>query len=100
MTAGAAHLAGRRRRFALPSWKRLRAGLLIALVGAAALLAAYMLWFRDSSFVAIEEVAVTGTDVPPAVAGELTTAATGLSTLHLDRDAIEAAVAGEPSVAG
>lgn len=100
MTARAARLIGGRPRAAPSSWKRLRTGILLALVAAAALLAAYMLWFRDSPFVAVEEVEVTGADVPPAIAGELTTAATGLSTLHLDRDAIEAAVAGEPSVAG
>lgn len=100
MTTRAARLIGRRPRIAMPAWRRLRGWLIVALVLAAALLAAYMLWFRDSSLVAIEEVQVTGAEVPPGVADELSAAATGLSTLHLDRDAIEAAVADDPSVAG
>jgi cell division protein FtsQ len=74
--------------------------LVVAFLLAAALLAGYMLWFRDSSLVAIEKVEVTGTDVPSGTAAELTAAATGLSTLHLDRDAVEAAVADDPAVAG
>jgi cell division septal protein FtsQ len=100
VTTRAARLLDRRPQVALPSWPRLRTGLFVALVLAAALLAAYMLWFRDSSLVAIDEVEVTGADVPPGAAADLTAAATGLSTLHLDRDAIEAAVADDPAVAG
>jgi cell division protein FtsQ len=100
MTSRVARVLPSRPTAALPSWPRLRAWLIAAVLIGAALLAAYMLWFRDSSLVAIEEVEVTGADVPPGVAAELTAAATGLSTLHLDRDAIEAAVADDPSVAG
>jgi len=100
MSGQAGRLLARRPAIALPSWPRLRLGLVIALVLAGALIAAYMLWFRDSSFVAIEKVEVTGADVPSGVAAELTAAATGLSTLHLDRGAIEDAVADDPAVAG
>jgi cell division protein FtsQ len=100
MTTRAARLIPRRPRVALPSWPRLRVWLVAIVLVAAALLAAYMLWLRDSSLVAIEKVEVTGADVPSGVAAELTAAATGLSTLHLDRGAIEAAVADDPSVAG
>ena len=46
----------------------------------------------------IETVKVTGANVAPGVEEELSSAATGLSTLHLDRGAIEAAVADDPSV--
>ena len=100
MTARTARLLARRPRIALPSRPRLRTGLVVAFLLAVALLAGYMLWFRDSSLVAIEKVEVTGTDVPPGTAAELTAASTGLSTLHLDRDAVEAAVADDPAVAG
>ena len=48
-----------------------------------------MLWFRDSSLVAVDEVRVTGANVAPGVADQLTAAATGLTTLHLDRAALE-----------
>lgn len=71
---------------------------MVGLVVAAALLAGYMLWFRDSSFVAVEQVEITGSDLSPEVEGHLSEAAMGLSTLHLDRSALEAAVADDPSV--
>lgn len=76
----------------------IRRRLIIAALLAAALVAAYMLWFRDSSFVAVEDVTVTGADVSPAVEADLTNAAMGLSTLHLDRSKLEEAVADDPSV--
>ncbi len=63
-----------------------------------ALLAGYMLWFRDSSFVAVERVEVTGADLSPDVERRLSEAAIGLSTLHLDRSTLDAAVADDPSV--
>ncbi|HET6831125.1 MAG TPA: cell division protein FtsQ/DivIB [Solirubrobacterales bacterium] len=103
MSTRAGRLLPRRPAIAMPSWsstRRLRVGLVVVLALAAALVAAYMLWFRDSSFVAVEKVEVTGANVPPGVADELAAAATGLSTLHLDRGAIEAAVAEDPAVAG
>lgn len=62
------------------------------------LVGGYMLWFRDSSFVAVEEVEVTGADLTADIEGQLSGAAMGLSTLHLDRSALEAAVADDPSV--
>jgi len=98
MAARAGRLASRRPAVSLPSWPRLRNRLIVALLIVAALVAGYMLWFRDSSLVAIENVKVTGADLGPGVEESLSAAATGLSTLHLDRGAIEAAVAEDPSV--
>ncbi len=97
MAARASRLT-RRPSLSVPAWPRLRNRLIVALVVLAALAAAYMFWFRDSSLVAIENVKVTGADVAPGVEEQLTAAATGLSTLHLDRGAIEDAVADDPSV--
>lgn len=88
------------RRSAAPalSWPRVRNRLIVAGLVLVALAAAYTLWFRNSSLVAIEDVRVTGADVPSGVEGRLTAAATGLSTLNVDRAAIESAVADDPSV--
>lgn len=73
-----------------------RAGVLaIALV---VLAAGYMLWLRDSSLVAVERVSVTGAEREPAVEAALAAAATEMTTLHVDEDALRAAVADEPSV--
>ena len=49
----------------LPSWRVTRRWLIVAVILAAALIAGYMLWFRDSSFVAVEKVNVTGADTSP-----------------------------------
>lgn len=99
MAARAARLLRRPSARAL-SWPRIRNRLIVAGLVLAALAAAYLLWFRDSSLVAIENVRVTGADVAPGVADRLTAAATGLSTLNIDRAAIESAVADDPSVVG
>ena len=100
MAAGASRLLSRRPALAMPSWPRLRNRLILAVLLLAALAAGYMLWFRDSSLVAIDDVRVTGANVAPGVEDRLTAAATGLSTLHLDRAAIESAVADDPTVVG
>ena len=62
------------------------------------LLAGYMLWFRDSSFVRIETVEVAGAEGAPDVVADLTTAAGDMSTLHVDRTALFASVADDPAV--
>jgi len=100
MAARASRLIPRPPALSMPSWPRLRNRLVVAVVLIAALLAGYMLWFRDSSLVAIDDVRVTGANVAPGVEDRLTAAATGLSTLHLDRAAIESAVADDPTVVG
>ena len=100
MAAGASRLLSRRPALAMPSWPRLRNGLIVTVLLLVAIAAGYMLWFRDSSLVAIDDVRVTGANVAPGVEDRLTAAATGLSTLHLDRAAIESAVADDPTVVG
>jgi len=84
----------------LPRWRNVRRLLLVGALALAVLLVAYMLWFRDSSFVRIDHVEVVGAESDASVASALEAAADGQSTLHLDVGALRAAVADEPSVAG
>ena len=77
--------------------------ILITLVLVLGLLAAaYQLWFRNSSFVAVEKVTIAGIQGPEeeAVESALSRAAAGMSTLNVDEDALLAAVAGFPTVTG
>ena len=65
-----------------------------ALAGAAAvvlLTALYMLWFRDSSFVAVDQVTVTGLTSRDAdrVRSALTSTAKTMTTLHVDQERLE-----------
>ena len=66
------------------------------------LAATYQLWFRNSSFVAVEKVTVEGVHGPEqeAVEAALSQAAGGMTTLNVDDEALEAAVAGFPTVVG
>jgi cell division septal protein FtsQ len=100
---GAVGRALPRPRIALPSGPPrrtvLRAALVFAMLGAA-LSAGYLLWFKHSSFVAVEQVRVSGADERPDIAVALEQAGLGQSTLAVDREALEAAVAGDPAVAG
>ncbi len=84
----------------LPRWRIVRRRLILIALVAAALAAAYLLWLRDSSLVRVTDVDVVGADSDAGVAAALESAAAGQSTLHLDVDALRAAVADEPSVAG
>jgi cell division protein FtsQ len=79
---------------------RLRRRLLAALAALVVLLAFYMLWFRDSSFVAVQQVKVTGGRGSDAarVRAALTGVARDMTTLHVDRDKLQQAVAGFSSV--
>jgi cell division protein FtsQ len=79
---------------------KLRRRLLIALVLAAALFAIYRLWFRDSSFVSVQHVTVTGltTKDAPRIRLALTSAARDMSTLNMSQAALSSAVAGFPIV--
>jgi cell division protein FtsQ len=75
------------------------------LVGAAltiAGLALGWLWFRDSSFAAVERVTITGSGSSERaeVREALTTTGRGMSTLHVDADALRAVVRPFSSVAG
>lgn len=74
---------------------------LLGLITATLLLAAgYQLWLRDSELVAVEDVQVTGlsTDESERVRSALTAAARSMTTLHVDRDRLEQAVAIYPVV--
>jgi len=104
----AATVAGRRRvsprRAAARAVRRLSPRLkrrLIALaVACLALAAGYQFWLRDSSLVAVEHVEVTGVTSSDAarVRAAITSAARDMTTLHVDREALDRAVAGYPVV--
>jgi cell division protein FtsQ len=86
---------------ALPSLPpRVKRWLLIALVLCLVLLVGYRFWFRDSSFVTVEKVQVTGltTKDGPRVRAALASAAHSMTTLHVRRDELEQAVAAYPVV--
>ena len=81
-------------RAALALPPRFRRRLLVILVAALALAALYQFWFRDSSFVRVQKVTVTGlsgTDAPRHRAA-LIAAAHGMTTLHVDVDALRRAM--------
>jgi cell division protein FtsQ len=74
---------------------------LLALAAAAVVVASlYMLWFRDSSFVRVEQVRVTGLTTKDAktLRRSLVAAASSMTTLHVDHEGLEQAVAGYPVV--
>ncbi len=79
---------------------RFRRRLLIALAAALVLAAAYQLWLRDSSLVAVEDVAVTGLTTKDAerVRAALVSAAHSMTTLHVRQDELEKAIAAYPVV--
>jgi cell division septal protein FtsQ len=74
----------------------------IALVVLGLLAAGYFLWFRNSSFVAVEAVSVTGIEGPEAAAvkAALEEEAGEMTTLNVDEDALRDATAGFPTVVG
>jgi cell division protein FtsQ len=90
--------APRRVLAALPP--RLRRWLLIALAACLVLAAGYQFWLRDSSLVAVEDVSVTGltTKDAPRVRAALTLAARSMTTLHVQEDELEGAIAAYPVV--
>jgi cell division protein FtsQ len=79
---------------------RLRPRVILALVAVLALLGGGWLWFRDSSFVAVEQVTVTGQSGPDAAAirAALTTAARNMTTLDVDMNQLRIAVSPYPAV--
>src|SRR3954447_24174643 len=78
------------------SVKRILAGVLVA---ACAVVGAW-LWVRDSSFVAVRTVTVTGlsSSETPQIRSALRSAALDMTTLHVREDALRAAVAAYPSI--
>lgn len=85
---------------AAPGWPLLRRRLALALIVLAAIVALYLLWFRDSSLVAVKEVTVTGTDGDPAAEAALARAGVEMTTLHVDETALWEVVADDPAVVG
>ena len=80
-----------------PRWRR---RLLAALVLALMLFSAYRFWFRDSGFVRVEHVTVTGltTKDAPRIRLALTAAAKDMTTLKVQQSALDSAVSGFPIV--
>ena len=85
---------------ALLASQRLRRRLLVLAAGLLVLAAGYQFWLRDSSLVAVERVTITGLSASDAerVRLALTGAGREMTTLHVDHEALERAVAGFPVV--
>jgi cell division protein FtsQ len=81
---------------------KLRRWLSIALATALVLAAGYQLWLRDSSFVSVEDVTVTGLTTKDAarVRAQLISAARTMTTLHVEQDELRQAIAAYPVVQG
>jgi len=84
-------------RLSLASW---RSRLILVAILAGGLAIAYFAWFRDSSFVAVEDVKVEGVSTADRdrVTDALTEAAKGMTTLHVDAGQLATAVSGFPTV--
>jgi cell division protein FtsQ len=81
---------------------RLRLWLAILVVMCLVLAAGYRFWLRDSSFVAVEDVKVSGLTTKDAerLRVALTSAGHTMTTLNVDREVLERAVAHYPVVRG
>jgi cell division protein FtsQ len=99
MSASPIPVLSRLRAPSLPSRRVILRWVVIVAVLVSALAAAYVLWFRDSSFVRVENVTVKGSEGDAAAASAITSAAEGQSTLSFDVEAVRAAVADDPNVA-
>ena len=78
----------------------LRRRLIAAAIGVVVLWAGYMLWFRNLSLFAIDEVTVTGaTTNEPAIKRAIEQVAGDMTTLHLDDGKLRSTVAHFPTVA-
>jgi cell division protein FtsQ len=79
---------------------RLKRRLLALAVASLVLAAGYQLWFRDSSLVEVKRVQVTGLTTSDAkrVRAALTSAGKGMTTLHVDRAALDRAVETYPVI--
>lgn len=83
---------------ALPRWPVLKRRLLVAGILFALLFAGYHFWLRNSSLVAVETVTIKGAEQNGPAETALRDAALEQTTLHVDVAALEAAVAGDPTV--
>jgi cell division protein FtsQ len=79
---------------------RLRRRLMLAGAVCVVLAAGYQFWLRDSSFVAVEKVTVTGLSSADSerVRVALTSAGRSMTTLHVDRAALDRAIEAYPVV--
>jgi cell division protein FtsQ len=79
---------------------RIRRRVLLALVLVLMLFSAYRFWFRDSGFVRVEHVTVTGltTKDAPRIRIALSAAARDMTTLNVQQSALDSAVSGFPIV--
>ena len=79
---------------------RLKRRLLALAILCIVLMAGYQFWLRDSSLVAVDRVEVTGLTSADAarIRTALTSAARDMTTLNVDRDALDRVVAGYPVV--
>jgi cell division protein FtsQ len=78
----------------------MRRHLLLAAATCLLLAAGYQFWLRDSTFVAVERVTVTGLSTSDAERVQVALSAAGrtMTTLNVDHEALERAVAGFPVV--
>jgi cell division protein FtsQ len=58
----------------------------------------YLFWFRDSSFVRVERVSISGLGEAPRLREQLASAAKTMSTLHVRQGRLDDVVAGYPAV--
>jgi cell division protein FtsQ len=74
--------------------------LLMVFAACLVLAALYLFWFRDSSFVRVEKVTITGltTQDEGKVRSALTSVGRSMTTLHVDRGALDQVVEGYPVV--
>jgi cell division septal protein FtsQ len=79
---------------------RMKRRLIAIAIACLALAGGYQFWLRDSSLVAVERVEVSGLTSADAakVRAAITRAARDMTTLHVDREALDRAVAGYPVV--
>ena len=79
---------------------RAKRWLLVTAAVALVVVVGYRLWFRDSSFVTVEQVKVTGltTKDAPRVRAALASAGHAMTTLHVRHDELEQAIAAYPVV--
>lgn len=79
---------------------RMQRFLVVAVAAFALLTSFYFFWLRDSSFVRVEHVTVTGLDTRDAarVRAALTVSARSMTTLHVDRKTLLESVEGFPVV--
>jgi cell division protein FtsQ len=100
MRAAAAAVALRRPLTALVPPPHLRGRVLAVIGGLALLLCLYMVWFRDSSFVRVQQVSISGLTSSDSakLREQLTATARTVTTLHVRQDKLDRVADAYPSV--